>query len=114
METMADGLVSVDMLKQVPHERALVVDVADSAAPNRKQMHVTGLEFVGSKVYYYPPRCVIHQSVLGIIRMLSRLAVIKCWFCGTDVLSIANRQEALKRAIFVIVNANLDYREAEP
>jgi hypothetical protein len=92
----------------------LVVDVADAAAPNRKQTHFTGQEFVGSKVCDYPQRCVIHQSVRGLIRMLSRLVVIKCLFCVTNVLSIANRQEALKRAIFVIVNANLDYREAEP
>ena len=107
LETMADGLFSVEKLKQVPDERVLVVDVADSAAPNRKEMHFTGQVFVGSKVYYYPQRCVIHLSVRGIIRMLSRLVVIKCLFCVTNVLSIANRQEALKIAIFVIVDAKL-------
>ena len=114
LETMADGLVSVERLKQVHHKRVLVVDVGDSAAPNRKQMHFTGQGFAGSKVYYYPQRCVIHQAVRGIIRMLVRLGVINCLFCVTNVMSIANRQEALKRAIFVIVDANLDYRETEP
>lgn len=50
LESMADGLVSLDKLKQAPHGRVLCVDVADSAAPNRKQMHFTGQDLAGTKV----------------------------------------------------------------
>ena len=50
----------------------------------------------------------MHQLFRCVIRVLERYSVIKQLFCITNVLSVAHRQESLRRAVVLIIRGSLE------
>jgi hypothetical protein len=110
LQTLAGGKWDIEALLASPCELLLLIDLADSASSNRKCTAFVAEQLRGSKVLYWPQRCMIHQTFRGAVRVLKRFNVLKKLCCLSNVLHVSNRQLSLKRAIVEVVRAKLNYQ----
>ena len=111
LDTVLGSQWSVEQLRSLASEVPLVLltDVADSAAANRKALHVLSQE-LPKNVLHWAQRCSIHQMFRSIVTVLKRLSVMNPLYCLTNVLRITSKQEKLAHALSTLVRRRVDYR----
>ena len=113
LESALSGAWAGSALSQKGKDSVLLLDVSDSAGSNIKAQSFQEVELASEKtVLCFTMRCSVHQLFRAVVTVLQRLNVIKQLFCLSNVVNIACRQEALKRAIVSVIESNFDYQRA--